>query len=107
MEMRELVEGGRYERIVLVTHRGFLGFLVLGGRFGNLGELSFPCVFASFVGEVGLMRLEMREYRFPQAEEMRRLRGGVHVDSGLEMDYGYVQKLCLSVEVVCVRPEPI
>ncbi|KAK3374158.1 histidine phosphatase superfamily [Lasiosphaeria ovina] len=62
-----LARSGLYENIVLVTHRGFVAFLVPGARFGLC---------------------ESRRYRFATESEAERERFGVNVDSGEAQDFG-------------------
>ncbi|KAK0727793.1 histidine phosphatase superfamily [Lasiosphaeria miniovina] len=62
-----LARSGLYENIVLVTHRGFVAFLVPGARFGLC---------------------ESRRYRFATESEAERERFGVNVDSDEAQDFG-------------------
>ena len=56
-----------YNNIVLITHRGFIAFLVKGDRYG-------VC--------------ETRSYRFATDEETDSLRFGVNVDTKAQQDFG-------------------
>lgn len=42
-KLKNLVETGKYVNIVLVTHRGFIAFLVQGERFATCGMCFWGC----------------------------------------------------------------
>ncbi|KAH6605837.1 hypothetical protein Trco_004990 [Trichoderma cornu-damae] len=79
---------GSYKNIILVTHRGFIAFLVKGERFD-------VC--------------ECRSYRFAAEEEIEEKRHGINRDTGEKQDFGPSLLLPLSlpsVEENCAMQDP-
>ncbi|KAF4984706.1 hypothetical protein FZEAL_147 [Fusarium zealandicum] len=64
--LKHLATSGGYKNIVLITHRGFIAYMVQGARFN-------PC--------------DYRSYQFAQEDADER-RQGVNIDTGIEQDYG-------------------
>ncbi|TVY55752.1 putative phosphatase SPAC5H10.03 [Lachnellula cervina] len=56
-----------YKNILLVTHRGFIAYLVKGPRYDLC---------------------ESRSYKFASKDEIATKRYGIHIDTGLEQDFG-------------------
>ncbi|TVY16363.1 putative phosphatase [Lachnellula arida] len=56
-----------YKNILLITHRGFIAYLVEGSRYDLC---------------------ESRSYKFATEDEIATKRYGIHIDTGLEQDFG-------------------
>jgi broad specificity phosphatase PhoE len=86
-ELKELADTERYENILLVTHRGFIAFLVQGGRFGTCGTYSWQWN-VNANGANG--NVEARTYRFANKDEAEDIenRYGASGNAGERQDFG-------------------
>ncbi|TVY44852.1 putative phosphatase [Lachnellula subtilissima] len=77
-----------YKNILIIAHRGFIAYLVEGSRYDFCG--------LSFHMPINLIRnitkacpcTEFRSYKFATKDAILSKRYGIHIDTGLEQDFG-------------------
>lgn len=93
-----------YKNILLVTHRGFIAFLVQGTRFDVCGTLTTPSLqhpptlYVLIFSDVSSRFFaECRSYRPTKREKGAQGRNGINCDTGMVQDFGpTLLQLCSS-----------
>lgn len=78
-DLKELTK--LYKNTALVTHRGFVAFLVQGSRFDVCGTPPSSIQRRLFSILVNYSSLEIRSYRFPEDGEVEGLRHSLNIDT--------------------------